>query len=194
MSVLGPGHHHVGIIGAGSLGQLLALLLLWDGHEVSIVNRRGGLWDIAQRTLPQSQVSDDVSTLLQCDGIVEVSGYLETIGSALPSEGFARTVLMLSLTHEKVYLDPVNLSLLAQDFSLVSSVGSGPTDFRKALEVLPDLPLDEFLRSTFSLEDYAEAWKTQEEGETLKVILDVSGRAGSGSSCAHSIDPSPGSI
>ena len=180
MSILGPGHHHVGIIGAGSLGQLLALLLIWDGHEVSVVNHRAGLREIAQRTLPQSQISDDLSTLLQCDGIATVSGHLETIGSVLASGGLTRTLLMLSLTHEKVYFDPD--SLLAKDFSIVSSLGSGPADFRKALEVLPDLPLDEFLRSTFPLEDYAEAWKTEEEGETLKVILDVSGRGGSGSS------------
>ena len=170
-SILGPGPHHIGIIGAGSLGQLLALLLMREGHEVSVVDRRTSRRESARRTLPGSNVSDDMRTLLACDGIAEVSGHPDVLEGLLNTVGVGRAVLMLGFPYGIISFNPE--SVVAQDLALVGSVGSGPADFRAALEILPSLRLDEFLTSTFPLANYADAWEAQREGEVLKVMLGV---------------------
>jgi threonine dehydrogenase-like Zn-dependent dehydrogenase len=110
-------------------------------------------------------------TLLACDGIAEVSGHPDVLEGLLNTVGVGRAVLMLGFPYGIISFNPE--SVVAQDLALVGSVGSGPADFRAALEILPSLRLDEFLTSTFPLANYADAWEAQREGEVLKVMLGV---------------------
>jgi 2-desacetyl-2-hydroxyethyl bacteriochlorophyllide A dehydrogenase len=175
MSVLGPGRHHIGVLGAGSLGQLLALVLAREGHRVSLVDRRKSRLEAATRALPESEVSTDPASLWKCDAVAEVTGHSEVLEALLGGVGVGRTVLLLGFPYGRLDLNPERV--VAQDLSLLGSVGSGPADFQEALELLPSLPLDEFLTSTFPLESYEDAWAAQEKGEVLKVMLDVSGES-----------------
>jgi 2-desacetyl-2-hydroxyethyl bacteriochlorophyllide A dehydrogenase len=175
ISALGPGRHHIGVLGAGSLGQLLALVLAREGHRVSLVDQRKSRLEAATRALPESEVSTDPASLWKCDAIAEVTGHSGVLEALLGGVGVGRTVLLLGFPYGKLDLNPERL--VAQDLSLLGSVGSGPADFQDALEILPSLSLDEFLKSTFPLEAYEEAWTTHERGKVLKVMLDVSGES-----------------
>jgi len=176
ISALGPGPQHVGVLGAGSLGQLLALVLAREGHRVSFVDRRRARLESAARALPACEVSTDLASLWGCDGIAEVTGQSGVLESVLDNVGVGRAVLLLGLPYGGLKFNPERV--VAQDLSLLGSVGSGPADFQEALKILPSLPLDEFLKSTFPLEAYEEAWAVQEKGAVLKVMLNVSGGAG----------------
>jgi 2-desacetyl-2-hydroxyethyl bacteriochlorophyllide A dehydrogenase len=168
---LGAGPHHVGVIGAGSLGQLVALVLLTQGHRVSIVDKRESRLQAARTILPASAMHTDVGDVLECDGIVEATGRPEVLASILEGAGVGRTVLMLGLPYGHLVFDPERA--VATDLCLLGSVGSGPADFREALQLLRNLPVDEFLKSTFPLEAFEKAWDAQREGDSLKVILRV---------------------
>jgi threonine dehydrogenase-like Zn-dependent dehydrogenase len=121
-------------------------------------------------------VSTDLASLWGCDGIAEVTGQSGVLESVLDNVGVGRAVLLLGLPYGGLRFNPERV--VAQDLSLLGSVGSGPADFQEALKILPSLPLDEFLKSTFPLEAYKEAWAVQEKGAVLKVMLNVSGGAG----------------
>ena len=173
LAALGDGPHHIGIIGAGSLGQLLSLVLALEGHQVSLVDLRESRLEAARRALPDAGLSSDPSSLWRCDAIAEVTGQVDVLEAVLGGVGVGRVVLLLGFPYGKLEFDPE--WVVSSDISLVGSVGSGPADFREALQVLPRLAVDEFLKSTFPLHAYEEAWAAQTKGERLKVMLHVSG-------------------
>ena len=170
MSSLGPGQHHIGVIGAGSLGQIVALLLSREGHQVSLVDRRESRLQAAALALPDSVVSTDPASLWKCDAVAEVTGHSEALESVLRGISVGRTVLLLGFPYDTLNPEWV----VAKDLTLLGSVGSGPADFQEALQILSSLPLDEFLKSTFPLEAYENAWAAHEKAEALKVMLNVS--------------------
>ena len=170
ISSLGPGQHHIGVIGAGSLGQIVALLLSREGHQVSLVDRRESRLQTATLALPESGVSTDPASLWKCDAVAEVTGHSGALESVLRGISVGRTVLLLGFPYDTLNPEWV----VAKDLTLLGSVGSGPADFQEALQILPSLPLDEFLKSTFPLKAYENAWAAHEKAETLKVMLNVS--------------------
>ncbi|SVC53675.1 uncharacterized protein METZ01_LOCUS306529, partial [marine metagenome] len=122
ISALGPGRHHIGVLGAGSLGQLLALVLAREGHRVSLVDQRKSRLEAATRALPESEVSTDPASLWKCDAIAEVTGHSGVLEALLGGVGVGRTVLLLGFPYGKLDLNPERL--VAQDLSLLGSVGS----------------------------------------------------------------------
>lgn len=156
------------VVGAGPIGHLTVQTLLAAGHDVTVYDRN----PLRREVLPpQVETRADLSELTGFDLVVEATGSRDALEEVLAGVGTGARVLLLGLPYGNVQLDVERL--VAFDRSVVGSVGSGPADFERALELLPRLALDELTANVVPLERFEEAWRRQRDASVLKVLLEV---------------------
>ncbi len=157
------------VVGAGPLGQICARILKHKGHAVRAFDK--SLERLAFLDGSGIETSTDLTQLVDCGAVVEVTGSPEALDITLHHSPAGAALLLLGLPYAK---RPFSFeAIAAYDKTVVGSVGSTAEDFEAALALLPDLDLDAHLGTAFPLERFAEAWEESKKGSVLKVILDV---------------------
>lgn len=156
------------VIGSGPLGHLCAKVLSHRGYRVTAFDRnekRRALFDDTNIS-----VSNNLSDLANFNFIVEVTGDPEVLDAALRDSPANATLLLLGLPYGQRSFSFE--SIAAYDKMVAGSVGSTADDFTEAMKLLPELDLSPYLKCSYSLAEFSEAWTTSKQGNVLKVILD----------------------
>jgi 2-desacetyl-2-hydroxyethyl bacteriochlorophyllide A dehydrogenase len=158
------------VVGAGPIGNLAAQTLALGGHDVAVYDRDQARLDLLPPAVTRRE--RELSDFGDFELVVEATGSTEALRSVLDGVGTGARVLLLGLPYGDLDIDFERL--VAFDRSVVGSVGSGPEEFRRAIELLPKLSVDALTATTLPLERFEDAWRIQRERGALKVILEVS--------------------
>jgi len=157
------------VVGAGPIGHLAALVMANQGHHVMVsepMPERRKLLDrngiVTVNRLPQGS---DV------DLWVEATGKIEALQSVVEQSNAQSTILLLGLP----YGSAVNLfeRIVADDKSLIGSVGASGGDVDEAIKILPALDLSALIGNLLPLTNYKQAWQVAKEGTAVKTLLEV---------------------
>jgi 2-desacetyl-2-hydroxyethyl bacteriochlorophyllide A dehydrogenase len=157
------------VIGGGPLGRLSALVLARRGHRVTLHDRDPrrleGLDHLGIST------ASELTGLEKYEALVEATGDPGALEVILTTSRAGSTILLLGLPYA---CRPFSFEhLVAYDKVLVGSVGSSAANFEEAMQLLPDLDLDAYMRNIVPLGQYAHAWARLRERKCLKVLLQV---------------------
>lgn len=156
------------VIGAGPIGNLCAQILRNDGYKVTV-------YDSNPERL-ESLGSDfacrgDLTHLRDFSVVVEATGNADVLQAVLGQSRANAVIVLLGFPYGEF---PYNFErIVANDKTIVGSVGSGSEDFRWALQNLRHISADSFVGTIFPLRDYRDAWETHRSGKHLKILLDV---------------------
>ncbi len=157
------------VLGSGPLGHMCALVLAHQGHDVTAFDRnpkRRALFD--GTTI---KTTDDLSELHRFNVIVEITGDPEVLNRALHESPANATLLLLGLPYGE---RPFSFeAVAAYDKTVTGSVGSTAEDFDNAIAMLPKLTLGPYFQCPMALENFHAAWTKSQDGDVLKVILDI---------------------
>jgi threonine dehydrogenase-like Zn-dependent dehydrogenase len=154
------------VVGAGTIGQLTARVLVQRGHSVTVFDR------MTQRlslVCEKAATSQELEGLEQFDWIVEATGDQNVLSTLLQRSGTGATLLLMGLpyAHHAFSFE----SIVSFDRAVIGSVGSCAADFEEALQVLPLIDTRPFLQSAFPLADFEKAWLAVRSRSVLKVML-----------------------
>lgn len=163
------GPNSYGVIGAGPLGRLCAMLLAHAGHSPT-------LFDVDRRRLDDAEktgfrTSECLEGLERFETLIDVTGNSSALRAVLEQGAPGGTVLLLGLPYSPVEFDFEKL--VAYDRKIVGSVGSTAVDFDRAIHLLPELNLAPLVNHVMPLERFADAWRACGTRECLKVVLQV---------------------
>tara|TARA_B100000315_G_scaffold217017_1_gene217310 strand:- start:1020 stop:1475 length:456 start_codon:yes stop_codon:yes gene_type:complete len=148
---------------------MCALVLAHQGHDVTAFDRnpkRRALFD--GTTI---KTTDDLSELHRFNVIVEITGDPEVLNRALHESPANATLLLLGLPYGE---RPFSFeAVAAYDKTVTGSVGSTAEDFDNAIAMLPKLTLGPYFQCPMALENFHAAWTKSQDGDVLKVILDI---------------------
>lgn len=168
--VLGPaGATHVGVIGAGPIGHLCARVLAVRGRHVHIFDENPGRLALFQGS--EIQASRELGGLERFDAIVEATGNVAALRSALRTSRPGATLLLMGFPYGSQQFNFEEL--VGYDKTVVGSVGSSATDFEEAIRLLPRLDLGPFLTRSVPLARFQEAWDLFHTRNVLKVMIEV---------------------
>jgi 2-desacetyl-2-hydroxyethyl bacteriochlorophyllide A dehydrogenase len=157
------------VIGSGPLGHLCSKVLTYRGFRVTAYDQ-----NISRRALfdgTDIEVADDLNKLVDFNFIVEITGDPEVLDKALHISPANATILLLGLPYGKRSFSFENIA--AYDKTVVGSIGSSREDFLAAIELLPQLNLEPYFKSSMLLQDFQQAWDKYKSGDLFKIILDV---------------------
>lgn len=154
------------VIGAGTTGHLISLVLASRGHNVTAFDTDAERLKPLNGKVATSQALDDIR---QFEWLVEATGQQEVLTTLLEQAPPGATVLLLGRSYADQLLN-VN-SLVSHDRSVIASVGSSRRDFDEALATLPGIDATPFLRAAYPLEQYEKAFATARSHAALKVML-----------------------
>ena len=162
---------HIAVVGAGSLGHLCVRVLEFWGHRVTVFDRsdeRLGYFNDSK-----INVSNDLTGLVEFDTLVEVTGDPDALDAILHQSPAGARILLLGLpyAHRQYTFE----NIVAYDKMLVGSVGSAAKHFDLAIELLPQIKTDVFMKKVLPLSKFKEAWETVKSGQYLKTILKITG-------------------
>jgi 2-desacetyl-2-hydroxyethyl bacteriochlorophyllide A dehydrogenase len=157
------------VIGAGPLGRLCAIVLAHRGHHASVFDRDPSrLSDFERLGISTGTALTD---LRQFDALVEVTGNPDALDAVLEGSRAGSTILLLGFPYAR---KPFNFErVVAYDKTIVGSVGSGPRDFRNAIELIPQLDLDGYFEHMLPLARFEDAWTMVRQHQCFKVLLKV---------------------
>lgn len=157
----------IAIIGAGPIGNLCAQVLSLEGYRTTIFDKNHGrlefLKDKVKAVLPH------VSGLKNFDLIIEATGSAEVLRKVLEESRQDSTLVLLGFPYGVI--DYNFEDLVGGEKVIVSSVGGEWDDFKKALELLPELDTVEFTKAVIPLNDFQRAWDMHRSQKNLKIIL-----------------------
>lgn len=167
------GPKECGIVGAGTIGHLMARVLQARGHKVKVFDRdpRRLQW-LKGETIQTSQELDDLPGF---QTLIEATGNPDVLQAVLEGSSAGATILLMGLPYAPREFNFENI--VGYDRAVIGSVGSAAQDFRKAIEVLPTLDLSAFGAGIFALADYEQAWQAVREKRFLKIMLKVDAAA-----------------
>ena len=168
-----PGPRRCAVIGAGPLGHLVARVLAFQGHQVTVFDhnpvRRGYFEGTG------IEASDDRDRLKDFDVLAEVTGDPGALHDILHRSSAGSTILLLGLPYS--HRDFTFESIVAYDKTVVGSVGSSAVEFDEAIRMLSSLDVTHYLKCVLPLEEFRQAWLAFHEREFLKILLQVDPRA-----------------
>ena len=168
-----PSHNHCGVVGAGPLGHICAVILSHQGYNVTAFDKQENRLTFFEGT--NITTSTDLSELKKCGVVVEVTGDQRSLTQVLHVTPAGCSILLLGLPYEN---HPFSFeTLAAYDKTVIGSVGSTAKDFEEALALLPDLNLPNHLKHTLPLNQFKKAWEDSRKGDVLKVIIDVESKS-----------------
>jgi len=156
----------VAVIGAGTIGHLVALVLAQRGHAVTVFDKDTARLSLLERFASTSTSLDDLDRF---DWFVEATGDQSALTTILEKSATGATLLLIGFpyAHHNFSFE----SIVGFDKCVVGSVGSSRLDFDEALATLPFLDTTPFLQSCYSLDDYELAWNAVRSRAHLKVML-----------------------
>ena len=155
------------VLGAGPLGHLCALILKQRGFDVTAFDRNPKRRkEFDGNDIP---TDDQLFSLNGFEVIIEITGDPDVLDHALHHSPANATLLLLGLPYAKREFSFE--AIAAYDKTVVGSVGSSKEDFEEAINVLPSLHLDPFLKCVMPLSKYQEAWAASKSGDHLKVMI-----------------------
>jgi 2-desacetyl-2-hydroxyethyl bacteriochlorophyllide A dehydrogenase len=153
------------VIGAGTIGHLVARVLTLRGHEVTVFDR-----EVARLSLITGvKTEQTLANLERFDWLVEATGDQSALTSLLQESRTGATLLLMGLPYAQH-----NFSfetIVGYDKTVVGSVGSNGADFEEALATLSVLDTSAFLKSSYPLEEYERAWTDVRSRAHIKVML-----------------------
>lgn len=172
--VLGPDRKSVRcvVVGAGSLGHIVAKLLKLRGHKVHVLDRN-------EKKLVHFDGTDistgtDESCLNDCEAVIEVTGNAQILETILQKTPANVAVLLLGLPYARQSFSIENVVTFEK--IMIGSVGSRAEDFKEACLLVDKLGLESYCDNVLSLDDFEAGWKRARQGDELKVILKVANR------------------
>jgi len=160
------------VVGAGTIGHLVARVLAKRGHTVTVFDRDAGrlalLADVATG-------STSLENLGEFDWLVEATGDQSALTPLLEKSRTGATLLLMGFpyaTHNFTFE-----SIVGFDKTVVGSVGSNGRDFDEALSTLPLLETAPFLKASYPLEEYERAWADVRSRAHIKVMLKIDSAA-----------------
>ncbi len=160
------------VVGAGSLGHIVAKLLKLQGHEVHVLDRNEKKLAYFEGT--GISYGDDDACLKGCEVVVEVTGnaeVLETIFQKTPSNVI---ILLLGLPYARHPFSVENIVTFEK--YIVGSVGSRAEDFEEATKLVNKLGLEAYVENILPLDHFEQGWQRARAGNDLKIILEVAAR------------------
>jgi len=157
------------VMGGGPIGQLVARLLVLQGHRVTVIDSRPDRLALFEGTAVST--GDPTVSLRPFDTVIEATGNPDALHRVLQESGAGATIVLLGFPYAE---RPFNFeTIVGYDKTVIGSVGSTAEDFHAALAVLPRLDLSPLLRTVLPLKDFAEAWRLTRNRTHLKVLLEV---------------------
>ena len=161
------------IVGAGSLGNLLAQLLKHRGLQVTVLDRderRLALlhkYDIDTLTSPEK--------LDRFDYLVESSGNEDMVPTLIEGSKPSAKILLLGLPYLRA-VPTIFSTVTGYDKTIIGSVASQSMDWDEAIRLLHlgAVLVQDHTSTVLPLERYQAAWEAHEEKRHLKVLLGVS--------------------
>jgi 2-desacetyl-2-hydroxyethyl bacteriochlorophyllide A dehydrogenase len=154
------------VIGAGTIGHFAARVLALRGHSVTVFDRERERLRLLNGAVLTSQSLED---LKRFDWLVEATGEQAVLARLLKEAATGATVLLLGLPYADHTFNFE--SLVAFDRSVIGSVGSSGADFEDALATLSMIETEPFLKASYPLEQFEEAWMVARSRSFLKVML-----------------------
>ncbi len=155
------------VVGAGSLGQLIARVLCAQGYSPDVVVRhetqRQQLADLAVQCVTEAQVVSD-----SMDVVIEASGHPSGLALALDAVRAAGAIVLKS-----AYAQPLSLDMSCLVVNEIQLIGSRCGDFEAAIAVLAEEQIDPepLIDSVFPLALASEAFKAAARQGAMKVLL-----------------------
>jgi D-arabinose 1-dehydrogenase-like Zn-dependent alcohol dehydrogenase/glycosyltransferase involved in cell wall biosynthesis len=158
------------ILDTGLMGHLCARVLAAHEYTVTVFGESPD----RLRAFEGAAVSTncDFRDLRNHDVVIAAADDSALLNRAFELSGPGAALLLLGLPYQRR-----QLSLQAGvelDKTIVWSIGAGPDEFKEAVRLLPQLPLDDLTSCVYPLARFAEAWESFRSGENLKVLLKVS--------------------
>ncbi|MFA6028787.1 MAG: alcohol dehydrogenase catalytic domain-containing protein [Elusimicrobiota bacterium] len=161
------------VIGAGPIGHLAAKVLSLRGESVTTFDRNEGRLSVLKEA--GIAVSTDLAALADFDILIEATGDVGALHSALSKSRAGATLLLLGFPYAEV---PFNFeSIVGSDKSVIGSVGSSGEDFEEALKILARLSPESMLSEPLPLAEFSRAWELSESGAGVKTLLRVDSTA-----------------
>lgn len=156
------------VVGAGTIGHLMARVLSLRGHTVTVFDRDRSrlalLSDVAT-------TSTSFENLDQFDLLIEATGDQSALTALLEKSRTGATLLLMGFPYANHNFSFE--SIVGFDKAVVGSVGSNGGDFEQALATLPLLETSQFLKSCYPLEEYQRAWDDVRSRAHIKVMLRI---------------------
>ena len=160
------------VVGSGTIGNLCARVLALQGHHVTVFDsdpiRRGHFQGSG------IQFSEDLALLSSYKVVVDATEDRTALDPILQNSAPRAAVLLLGLHYSRQELDLGGI--VANDKTIVGSIGAGAQDFQAAIEMLPKLQLDPLIGTIFPLKEFQRASDSLKAGKHLKVLLEVDAR------------------
>jgi len=154
------------VIGAGSIGNFCVQTLLGKGHQVTVFDKNEERLKFLEKKTETSRAIKDLSRF---DLIIEATGNADVLSQILKESRTDATLLILGFPYGSISYNFENL--VGQEKVIIGSVGGAHQDFKRALELLPQLDTEPFTQKIVPLEDFSKAWQLHRSLKHLKVIL-----------------------
>ncbi len=172
----------VAIVGGGPIGQLtLQVMRMYGATSLTMIEpiaarremalRHGARFAIDPVAEDQFARADEITDGRGYDVVIDASGSPHAVHSILDIAAQGATVVYGAMYPAQFEM-PLNLSdyLYLKELTL-TGVFVSPYAFPRALQVLPQLELDELLEAVFDLDDAAEAFAAHMSGLHPKVVI-----------------------
>jgi len=157
----------VAVIGAGSIGNLIAQVLTLRGFSVTVFDRNEKRLDFLKNKV--KSVSVKLESLDKFGTIIEATGSADILKEALRGSGLDATLLLLGFPYGNFEYNFEDV--VGKDKVILGSVGGDARDFDEALDLLPKLDTAPFTQHILSIEEFARAWEMHNSSKQLKIIL-----------------------
>ena len=157
------------IVGSGPIGHLVARVIHYWGHEVTILDtnqkRLSYLNDI------NIKKTTTIEDYLKYSHIVECTGNANLAEKLIKKSATSSTMLLLGLPYDKKLIDLEDL--VSSDKKIVGAVGSNSKNFKDAITLAPKLNLKNFDLCVHEFSEWKYAWNEHKSKKHLKVKLKI---------------------
>jgi threonine dehydrogenase-like Zn-dependent dehydrogenase len=160
------------VVGAGTIGHLVARVLSQRGHGVTVFDRETARLALLEDV---AATSTSFENLDQFDWLVEATGDQAALSALLEKSRTGATLLLMGFPYANHNF--TFESIVGFDKAVVGSVGSNGGDFEEALATLPLLETTPFLQACYPLEEYQRAWDDVRSRAHIKVMLRIDSAA-----------------
>lgn len=161
-----------GVIGAGPLGNLCAQAMKYKGLMVAAIDENPSRRRVVGRYGIDTWA--DLEPLGRFDYVIEATGSEAVLKTIVERSKASAKILILGLPH----LRPVEVvfsSVVCYEKEIYGSIASDPEDWEEAIGLMSAgaIDVEDFTQCVLPLEQYEEAWRLHQEGQHLKVLLNV---------------------
>lgn len=156
----------IAIVGAGTIGNLCCQLLAMRGYKPAIFDKNKDRLELLKNI---AETSQNIERLVHYSAIIEATGSAQVLEKVLKESRVDATLLLLGFPYGKT--DYNFEDIVGKEKVLVGSVGGREEDFDEALQLLPKINAEPFLRATLPLQEFAKAWQMHKNQAYLKIIL-----------------------